>query len=148
MTLRIVSAVFVLVLLVIPMVTLAEPPVCPARVAGPNEPEELLMHESDFSFEKAEASVKFLRTDFSKRIWGPDSVRDLDACSGHYMGYMNSLRFIEGALLKAEVLRLRSQLQLVSIQKSDSAEAKAAAKAFEDAKAKFCNFIEDSIYVD
>lgn len=126
----------------------AEPNICPPRQVGPNEPEELLMHESDFSLEKARESVSFLRNDFSKRIWGEQRVHDFSSSSAHYISYMNSLRFIVGALLREEALHLRARSELLAQKSPDSAEAKAASDAFLQAKAKFCDFITNSIYVD
>jgi hypothetical protein len=126
----------------------AEPNICPPRQVGPNEPEELLMHESDFSLEKARESVSFLRNDFAKRIWGEQRVQDFSSSSAHYISYMNSLRFIEGALLREEALHLRAHSELLAKTNPDSAEAKVASDAFLQAKAKFCDFINNSIYVD
>jgi len=148
MSSRITIVFFSIAWVLVYTIALAEPPLCPERVAGPNEPEELLMHESDFTLEKALESIKFLNTDFSKRIWGPGAVKDFGAWSGHYISYANSLRFIEGALLRNEALRLRSRSRLLSEQKPESKEAKASVKAFQEAKAKFCNFAENSLYID
>jgi hypothetical protein len=139
-----IRAVVTLLILALPVVAHAEQPLCPPRVVGPNEPEELLIHENDFSLEKAQNSVNFLRTDFAKRIWGPDAVKDFGASSEHYISYANSLRFIEGALLKERALHLRAQSQLLA----PSGEARAAQSAYENAKKAFCTFVQNSIYVD
>ena len=127
----------------------AQQPLCPPRVAGPNGPAgELVMQESDFTLEKAQEFVKFLRTDFAKRIWGPDPVKDFGAWSGHYISYANSLRFIEGALLREQALRFRAQSQLLTARLPSSKEAHAAQSSFEKAKQAFCAFVQNSIYVD
>ena len=129
-------------------VVFADSLLCPTRVVIPNEPEEFIMYENNFSLDKGLESVDFLRTDFSKRIWGSNPTTDFNAWSGHYISYMNSLRFMEGALLKETALRLRLKSQLLSIQSTGSLDSKAAKKDFEDAKEKFCHFVKNSLYVD
>jgi hypothetical protein len=129
-------------------VVFADSPLCSIRVVIPNEPEELIMYENDFSLDKGLESINFLRTDFSKRIWGSNPTTDFNTWSGHYISYMNSLRFMEGALLKETALRLRLKSQLLEIQSPDSLDSKAAKKGFEDAKEKFCHFVNNSLYVD
>lgn len=143
-----IRTVVTLFLVALPVLTHAEQPLCPPRVVGPNGPEELLMHERDFTPEEAQNSVIFLRTDFAKRIWGPDAVKDLGASSEHYISYANSLRFIEGVLLKDRALHLRAQSQLLARDHPSSSEARAAHSAYENAKRTFCTFVQNSIYVD
>jgi hypothetical protein len=105
------------------------------------------MSEEDFAFDKAIESARFLRIDFSKRLWGPSSVADLGASSENYISYMNSLLLIEGALLKEEVLRLRAESARF-FKQPESPAAKATAKALEEAKTRFCGFVAESMYVD
>ena len=144
------DALRILVLAATPVVSrtaIADPALCPKRAVGANEPTELLVDEGDFTLDKAIESVQFLRVDFSKRLWGPSSVADLSRSSENYISYTNSLLFIEGALLKQEALRLRAEANRFS-NEADAPAAKAAGKAFEQAKAKFCAFVAESMYVD
>lgn len=140
--------VVTLVLLMLPAFAHAEQPLCPPRVVGANEPEGLVMREGDFTLEKAESSVVFLRTDFGRRILGPDAVKDFGASSEHYISYANSLRFIEGALLKEHALQLRAQAELLARDRPSSSEARAAQTDYESARKKFCTFVQNSAYVD
>jgi len=148
MSIRIIFVLLILIVFLIPTSAFSEELLCPLRTVGPNEPEELLMHETDFTIEKAQESINFLRNDFSKRIWGPEPVKDFSGWSEHYISYMNSLLFAEGALLREEVLKHRLHSQLISKQKPNSKEAKFAAVEFKKAKDRFCTFVENSIYVE
>jgi len=148
MSIRIIFVLLTLIVFLIPTSAFSEELLCSPRMVGPNEPEELLMYETDFTIEKAHESINFLRNDFSKRIWGPEPVKDFSGWSEHYISYMNSLLFAEGTLLREEAFRHRLHVQLLSKQKPNSKEAKSAAVEFMKAKDRFCTFVESSIYVE
>ena len=121
---------------------------CPARTVGPNEADELMMEEHEFTIERALASAKFLNTEFARRIWGPDRVTDFGASSENYISYANGLRFIEGSLLRQDALRLRLEVRLREATRSSPEEVVRSRRAFEGARARFCEFVSASDYVD
>ena len=96
-----VSVFMVLLIILVGQQTLASDGLCPEKVPLQEGVDDLRMQEDKFTEERAMESVKFLQTDFSKRIWGADAIKDFSAWSGHYISYANSLRFIEGALLNS-----------------------------------------------
>ena len=106
------------------------------------------MQEDEFTLERALESVNFLQVDFSERIWGPEPVTDFSAWSGHYISYANSLKFIEGALLKQQVYLELARARGLSGDASNSAEKLRIEKNIDAAKKKFCDFLKAADYVD
>ena len=100
--------------LAMPLVASAQESLCPPREPVAPDADDPAMHEREFTRQKARESITFFREDFAKRIWGPEPVRDFSAWSGHYISYANSLRFIEGALLKEHALLLKAQAALAA----------------------------------
>jgi hypothetical protein len=145
---RMLRPLFTALLLVMPVMALGQEMLC--RPAAPVKPgvDDLSMNEAEFTFEKAEESVAFLRDDFSERLWGPEPVKDFKASSDHYISYMNSLRFIEGALLREHVLMLKAQASLLESSAPKSAETAKAQAIYSDALYDFCHFVKSAEYVD
>ena len=127
---------------------LAAEPLCTDPAPLPEGADDLRMHEEEFTLDHARNSIEFLRTEFAARIWGPDAVKDFDAWSGHYISYANSLKFIEGALLKQEALLQRFRAQELAAAVPDSEEVREAEQAARDAAERFCNLVESAEYVD
>jgi hypothetical protein len=121
---------------------------CPEPAPLPEGADDLRMSEEEFTLDHARSSVEFLRTEFAARIWGPDAVKDLNAWSGHYISYANSLKFIEGALLRQEALLQRLRAEELGAATPGSEEAREAEQATRDAAEKFCNLLESAEYVD
>ena len=128
--------------------TLAAESFCPNRAPPPEGADDLRMQEDEFNLDHALNSVEFLRTEFAGRIWGPDAVKDFSAWSGHYISYANSLKFIEGALLKQEVLLQRALAQKLAATAPGSESAHEAESALGLATEKFCNFVKSAESVD
>lgn len=121
---------------------------CPRRPPLPEGADELRMQESEFTLPRALKSVEFLRTDFAKRIWGPNAVHDFGAWSGHYISYANSLQLIQGALLRQQVLLERARQEYLASVDPRSPRAQQAARSLQDAIQSFCDFLRSAEYVD
>ena len=134
--------------LAMPLVASAQESLCPPRDPVAPDADDPAMHEREFTLQKARESITFFREDFAKRIWGPEPVRDFSAWSGHYISYANSLRFIEGALLKEHALLLKAQAALAARVDPKGPEANKAKAAFDAARDTFCAFVASSKYVD
>ncbi len=134
--------------LAMPLIACAEESLCPPRGPVAPDADDYAMHEREFTVEHARESITFFREDFAKRIWGPEPVKDFSASSGHYISYANSLRFIEGALLKEHALLLKAQAALAARVAPRGTDAKKAKAAFDAARDTFCAFVASSNYVD
>jgi hypothetical protein len=121
---------------------------CPGQSALPKEQDDLRMHEREFTVKNAMESLQFLRNDFSSRIFGPGPQEDLRNDSSHYISYANSLRFIEGTLLKQEALIERAQRDTLSARAASRSSQRDAGVRFEAAKSHFCDFLRSAKYVD
>ncbi len=121
---------------------------CPKNAPLQEGVDDLRMQEDEFTAEQAMDAVKFLQTDFSKRIFGTNAVKDFHAWSGHYISYANSLKFIEGALLKQQVLINRARLKELSVLVPESAEISQLKVNLEAATQKFCVLLSTAEYVD
>jgi len=110
-------------------------------------PEELIMKESEFTFEEANQALEILR----KRMYGlleeKKLSKDILESPQFYITYPNSLTIIEGTLLKQKVLLARKEYELLK-QKGKVRESKRAEKIFIRAKEDFCKFLSKTIYVD
>jgi hypothetical protein len=140
---------FILIALV-PFLLGASPPpsniLCPRQPALPKEQDDLRMHEHEFTLKHAMESLQFLQNDFSARVFGPGPREDLRDDSSHYISYANSLRFIEGALLKQEALV--EQARRDASPRASRGSQSAAGVRFEAAKRRFCEFLRSAEYVD
>ena len=143
-----VSVFMVLLTMFFGQQTLASDGLCPEKVPLQEGVDDLRMQEDKFTQEHALESVEFLQTDFSKRIFGADAVKDFRAWSGHYISYHNSLKFIEGALLKQQILLHRARLKELSVVAPDSSEAPQIKYNLEAATQRFCSFLSAAEYVD
>jgi len=121
---------------------------CPNSASLQEDADNLQMKEDEFSERRAMEAVKFLQTNFSKRIWGADAVKDLNARSGHYISYENSLKFIEGALLKQQIHLYRARLYELSITNPESPEIPKIKNTHAAALTSLCVFIGKAEYVD
>jgi len=127
---------------------LAADSICPNHAPLQEGADDFRMQEDEFTQEHALKSVNFLQTDFSERIWGSDAVRDFSAWSGHYISYANSLKFIEGALLKQQVLLESALLRELSLVAPDSEEVIQSRENLKRTRELFCEFLSKSEYVD
>jgi len=142
------SVFMVLLFVLVGQHTLASDELCPKEVPLQEGADDLRMQEDEFTEEHAMESVKFLQSDFSKRIFGADAVKDFRAWSGHYISYHNSLKFIEGALLKHQVLLNRARLKELSVVAPESSEIPQIKDDLEAATENFCSFLSAAEYVD
>jgi hypothetical protein len=121
---------------------------CPEKTPLQDGSDDLRMYEKEFTFEEAQSSVTFLQTDFAGRIWGAEPVKDFSAWSGHYISYANSLKFIEGALLKQQALLNRFRLRELTLSDPNSPEISQAKEDLEKSIQAFCDLVNESEYVD
>ena len=127
----------------------AEPPsLCPDRPSLPEGADDHRMPEAAFTVEKARESIHYLGTDFAKKLWGPDPVKDLSGWSGHAIVYANSLKLAEGAVLRTDALLQRALEREVSRRSPASAEHRRASQTAELAVQVFCEFIATAEYSD
>ena len=147
----IVRRISILIALV-PFLLGASPPssniLCPRQPALPTEQDDLRMHEHEFTLKHAMESLQFLQNDFSARVFGPGPREDLRDNSSHYISYANSLRFIEGALLKQEALVEQARRDTLSVKSASRGSQSAAVVRFEAAKRRFREFLRSAEYVD
>ena len=127
---------------------IASSSICPDPPPLQEGADDFRMHERDFTLEEALESVSFLQTDFSKRIWGDNAVTDFSSWSGHYIGYHNSLKTIEGMLLKQQVLLEIARLNEVTATSSNSETIDQSKKKLKMARDHFCEFLNSAEYVD
>ena len=142
------STFIALFTLMIGQQTFASDKLCPNRAPLQEGADDLRMQEDEFTEVRAMESVKFLQTDFSKKIWGANAVKDLSAWSGHYIGYANSLKIIEGTLLKQQVRLYRTQLNELAMTAPESSEIPNIKNKLGAAINSFCAFIDKVEYVD
>ena len=127
---------------------LADERICPDRKQLPEGANDLRMQEHEFSVEHALEAVAFLQKDFSKRIWGENAVNDFSSWSGHYISYANSLKFIEGALLKQRVIMEQARLKEISDSAPNSKEIAETKANLESLTKQYCEFLASAEYVD
>lgn len=143
-----IGALFAFLLALTTHSVLANESICLNREPLPEGADDFRMQEYEFSLERGLKSVSFLQNDFSKRIWGPEAVNDFSAWSGHYIGYANSLKLIEGTLLKQQVMIGRLRLKELTNVSPDSGEIDKARTNLERLMKQFCKFLDSSGYVD
>ena len=143
-----VSIFIALLALMISHQVFASDKLCPNRAPLQEGADDLRMQEDEFTDVSAMESMKFLQTDFSKRIGGTNAVKGFSAWSGHYISYANSLKFIEGTLLKQQVLLYRARLTELSIVTPESSEIPKIKSKLGVAVKSFCTFLDEAEYVD
>ena len=121
---------------------------CPGQPVLPKEQDDLRMHEREFTVKHAMESLQFLKNDFSSRLFGSGPQEDLRNDSSHYISYANSLRFIEGTLLKQQALIERARRDTLSARAASRSSQSDAGARFEAAKSRFCDFLRSAKYVD
>ena len=141
-----------LVLALVPFLLAASSPsseiLCPRRSMLPKTQDDLRMSEGEFTLTHAIESLRFLQNDFSSRIFGPGPREDLRNDSSHYISYANSLRFIEGTLLKQQVLIERARKDALAARAASRSSQSDANTRFETARVRFCDFLRSAEYVD
>jgi hypothetical protein len=141
-----------LVLALVPFLLGASSPssdsLCPGRPALPKTQDDLRMSEGEFSLTHAMESLRFLQNDFSSRIFGPGPRDDLRDDSSHYISYANSLRFVEGTLLKQQALIERARRDTLAARAAPGSSQSEARSRFAAAKRRFCDFLRAAEYVD
>lgn len=93
-------------------------------------------------------SLDFLQKDFSSRIFSPGPKEDLRNDSSHYISYANSLKIIEGALLKQQALIERGRKETFSARAASRSSRNDAGIRYEAAKKRFCDFVRSAEWVD
>lgn len=114
--------------------------------------DELRMHEEEFNFDEAMKSLRFLKGDIYKMLREHKETADVMDSAGFYVGYPNSLSFVQGTLLKQRALLARAALdgRRAHIQPNadTSVDILRLEKAYEEARTDFCKFLNKARYVD
>jgi hypothetical protein len=106
---------------------------CPTLTPLPAGSDDLRITEDEISPAKYRESLKYLRTEFPKRLRALSVGADADTTEGFWLSYFNSLTFIEGYTLKTAALLERAQ----SPSKTDG-----------PAQVHFCAWLQKQKYVD
>jgi len=120
---------------------------CPEQAKLPKDQDDSRMHEREFTLDHAIESLEFLQNDFSSRIFSP-GPKELRNDSSNYISYANSLKIIEGALLKQQALLERSRRDTLSARAASRSSQSDAGVRFAAAKKRFCEFVQSAEYVD
>jgi len=110
---------------------LAQEAICPPLHPDPDRAEELVMHENEFTKEKYISSLDFVRNEFPRRILSYEKTSEFEDSPEFWIGYYNSLTFIEGYVLK------QAAISEIKTSKTKGSAVK-----------EFCTFLEEAAYTD
>lgn len=111
-------------------------------------PDDFIMHEREFTDDAAINSVSIIRSRIYELLEKEKSTKDILDSPQFYITFPNSLKKIEGTLLKQKAVIAQKEYDLLKTRKSDDAKLREAKSNFEKAKREFCTFLESAIYVD
>jgi hypothetical protein len=111
-------------------------------------PDDFIMHEPEFTDDAAINSVAIVRSRIYELLEKEKSTKDILDSPQFYITFPNSLKKIEGTLLKQKALIAQKEYELQKARKSDDAKLREAKSNFEKAKREFCTFLKSAIYVD
>jgi len=122
---------------------------CPTDT-GAND--NLRMREAAFTREGAERALAYFKTTLPALMAEMKDLQRLQATDRYYISYPNTLRILEGWLLKQDALVARDSLALLQArQKTGDASAEEVVRAraqFDTRKQRFCTFVANAHYVD
>ncbi len=111
--------------------------------------DDLRMEEHLFVSEKALNSMIFLEEGVWKLLKEKRSTDDVIRSEQFYVGYPNSLRIVKGALLRQNAIIARQNVDLMAANNSISSEKlKIAQENYQEARDRFCEFLDNASYVD
>lgn len=112
-------------------VSFAQERLCPAPSPLPEGADDLRIHESEFTYSRYLESLDFIQNEFPRRIRTYKEVSEFQYNTELWLGYYNSLKFIEGYVLKQAALN----------EVASHSEKR-------EATDRFCQFLRNARYVD
>jgi hypothetical protein len=111
-------------------------------------PDDFIMHEREFTDDAAINSVSIVPSRIYELLKKEENTKNILDSPEFYITFPNSLRKIEGTLLKQKAVIAQKEYKLLKATKSDDAKLREAKSNFEKAKKEFCTFLKSAIYVD
>ena len=122
---------------------------CPADTGSKGN---LRMGEEAFTREAAERALGYFKTNLPQLMTEFKDFQRLQSVDRYYISYPNTLRILEGWMLKQDVLVARDTLELLQARrKSGDASSDDVARAqgqYETRRQRFCAFVANAYYVD
>jgi len=122
---------------------------CPADTG---QKDNLRMSEAVFTRDAAERALGYFRTTLPQLMGEFKDFQRLQSVDRYYISYPNTLRILDGWMLKQDALVARDSAVLVEARRkngdaSDAEVARARAQ-YESRRQRFCAFVAKASYVD
>jgi len=125
--------------------------VCPP-LNPPKGKDDRRMEEKAFTAKEFAEALSYFSEELPKELSKAEKTTDFLDGEGFRIGYPNVIKTMEGYALRQEALLRRAERDLVierGLRGRASKQDVAAAKArFEEAKRRFCSYLENALYTD